>query len=249
MNSVAIIPARGGSKRLPGKNILPFFGHPMIAYTIATAKNSGLFQEIIVSTDDPDLGWVAEWYGASYLPRPAKLATDHASLVDVALHTLKETHRTFEFVCQLMPNCPLRRSEDIIEHFSIFREQKRSFQISVMRYRSLYPHWSLSIDPAGFGKWVFGSEFLIRSQDLTDVFCPTGAIWWAKTSDFIEQSAFYGDPFFLAEIDPNRGIDIDTIDDLNLVDLLVRGLRDRDGVSPLESINSPAFGKDLQKCD
>lgn len=241
---VALIPARGGSKRLPGKNIRPFFGHPMLAYAIASAFNSNLFEHVIVSTDDPTIGRVAEWYGAEYLPRPPELATDEATLIGVALHvleTLKARGVEVEALCQLMPNCPLRRSNDIVDHYRTFSEQQHAFQISVVPYRGVYPHWALIPDEHQVGKWLFGAQYLVNSQQLGTPVCPTGAVWWVRAADFVEQKAFYGNPFHTAEMDANRGLDIDHADELAFADILVRGLRDRDGVSPLENVTTSPF--------
>jgi CMP-N-acetylneuraminic acid synthetase len=242
-NLVAIIPARSGSKRLPGKNILPFFGHPMLAYSISAALNSGLFTKVIVSSDDPAIGRMAEWYGAEFVLRPTELSSDSAGLVDVAKHVLDSLHARGmypEAICQCMPNCPLVRSADIAEHWRMFEENHRSFQISVVPYRAAYPHWALLCDEEQQGQWLY-SDKLTRSQELPKAFCPTGAIWWARTKDFLEQGAFYGSPFHLAPMDANRGIDIDDEEDLRLAELLVRGLSARDGISPLEPVPRSAF--------
>jgi CMP-N-acetylneuraminic acid synthetase len=245
-NLTAIIPARGGSKRLPGKNVRLFFGHPMLAYAVSAALNSGLFAEVIVSSDDPAVGRIAERYGASFLSRPPHLATDSAQLVDVARHvleTLQAQGRDPEAICQCMPNCPLVRSSAIVEHWRMFQEGDRRFQISAVPYRGVYPHWALVCDEHGRGRWLFNQhqENLVRSQDLPAALCPTGAIWWVRTKDFLEQNAFYGSPFHIASMDANRGIDIDDEEDLKLAELLVRGLMARDGESPLEPANQAAF--------
>jgi CMP-N-acetylneuraminic acid synthetase len=234
---VAIIPARGGSKRIPGKNVRPFFGHPLMAYGIAAAVNSGLFQRVVVSTDDPEIGRVAEWYGAEYLQRPPELATDTAKSIDAVTHALRWLARNSiepEFLCQLFPNCPLVTSRDVLDHWRLFHESSRSFQISVVTYRCVHPEWAMVQDQQGRGSWLLGSKFLVRSQELSHTFCPTGAVWWARRDALLEQNTFYGDPFYLAEIDGNRGVDIDDREDLTLADLLVRGLTSRDGRSPLE---------------
>lgn len=240
---LAVIPARGGSKRIPGKNVLPFFGHPMLAYAIASARNSGLFERIIVSTESPEIGNLATWYGGEYLARPPALASDTADLVDVSLHVLRTLDaQGFQplALCQLMPNCPLRRSEDIYNHFREFETAKHKFQISVVPYRAVYPHWAVAQDQDG-GKFLFGTDCLANSQTLTKAYCPTGAIWWVQSEAFIAQRAFYGSPYHLACMDANRGIDIDDEADLALADLLVRGLRDRDGTSPLEAVTVEPF--------
>lgn len=243
MNSVAIIPARGGSKRVPRKNLLPFFGHPMLAYAIAAARSSALFERVVVSTDDPEIGAAASWYGAEYLPRPAELAGDEAGLEAVAVHALgvlaQQGFRP-ERLCQLMPNCPLRRAEDIVQHHDRFVRDARSFQISVVPYRCVYPHWAIVEEPSG-ARFIFGEEFLVNSQRLREAFCPTGAIWWARCDEFLRQRKFYGEPYFLAEMDANRGVDIDTAADIEFAELLVHGLTQRDGISPLEPVARAAY--------
>ncbi len=232
---IALIPARGGSKRVPRKNVLPFHGHPMLAYTIAAARNAGLFTLVVVSTDDGAIAEVAEAYGAQVLWRPSSLADDRATLVDVGLHALKALPAEGRAFCQLMPNCPLRRSEDVRAHWQAFESARRLFQISAVPFRGVYPQWSLLVEEDGRGSWAFG-ERLTVSQELAPMLCPTGAVWWADREAFLAQRRYYGTPFHVMPMDADRGIDVDTAEDLRLADLLVRGLRDRDGASPLEPI-------------
>lgn len=233
--AIAIIPAKGTSLRLPGKNIRPFFDHPLLAYTIAAARKSQLFDRIVVSTDHALTGEIAEWYGAMYLPRPAHLATENASLVDVALHVLETLDEDFDVLCQLMANCPLRNADNIVEHYQLFTQHPdRHFQISVVPYRGVYPHWALATDETGAGDWFFGKQYLVNSQNLPQTYCPTGAIWWANVQSFREQKTFYGSPFHLAVLDGNRGIDIDRDEEMEMFEITVRGLWSRDGINPLE---------------
>lgn len=216
----------------------------MLAYSISAALNSGLFAQVVVTSDDPDIGRIAERYGAVSILRPPALATDSSPLVDVAAHALEVLRgRGVEprAICQCMPNCPLVRSADVIQHWRAFTESDRSFQISVVPYRGVYPHWAMISDDRLGGQWIFGERNLIRSQDLPQAVCPTGAIWWARTTDFLAQKAFYGSPFYLAPMDPNRGIDIDDEEDLKLAELLVHGLTVRDGKSPLEPVSRDAL--------
>jgi len=211
----------------------------MLAYSVSAALNSGLFAEVIVSSDDPAIGRIAEWYGAAFVLRPPELANDSAQLVDVAQHALEVVRRRGiepDAICQCMPNCPLVRSEDILEHWDVFKKKERRFQISVVPYRGLYPQWAVVSGDQDIGRWLFGDRYFVQSQELTRTFCPTGAIWWARTADFIAQKAFYGSPFHLAPMDANRGIDIDDEHDLQLAELLVHGLTARDGQSPLEPV-------------
>jgi CMP-N-acetylneuraminic acid synthetase len=218
----------------------------MMAYSIAAAVNSGLFQKIVVSTDDPEIGEIAEWYGAQFMKRPAELALDSAKSIDSVTHvlrTLSDTGMTPDFLCQLLPNCPLVTSADVVEHWNLFRKSNRSFQISVVTYRCVYPEWAMIADVQGVGQWFMGSQFLKRSQELSTTFCPTGAVWWARTNELLAQNTFYGSPFHLAQIDANRGVDIDDQEDLHLADLLVRGLTERNGKSPLEKMKASYFQK------
>jgi len=216
----------------------------MLAYTVAAALSTGLFDRVIVSTDDPVIGCIAEWYGAEHLPRPPELATDEAGLVDVAFHvlnTLVNRGMEIDALCQLMPNCPLRRSEDIIAHYSLFQNEARAFQISVVPYRCVYPQWAIMADDKGRGHWLFGAEYIVHSQKLDTAYCPTGAIWWVRAADFVAQREFYGNPFHLAPMDANRGVDIDRAEELEFAELLVQGLWTRDGVNPLEPITKEPF--------
>ena len=235
---IAIIPARGGSKRLPGKNLMDFFGHPMMAYGVSAAVNSGLFQKILVSSDDAEIGRVAQWYGAEFIERPAELATDKAQSIDAVTHvlrTLAAREEMPEYLCQVFPNCPLVTSSDVIGLGKLFLEGKRTFQISVVTYRCVYPEWAMVADSEGRGRWVYSKGFPGQSQDCSRAFCPTGAVWWARCADLLEQNTFYGSPVHLAEMDANRGVDIDDEEDLRLSELLVLGLTQRDGRSPLEA--------------
>jgi CMP-N-acetylneuraminic acid synthetase len=236
-NLVAVIPARSGSKRIPHKNTHPFFGRPMLTYAVSAALNSGLFREVVVSSDDSAIASIIEPYGAAFALRPPELATDSASLVDVARHVLDLLRNRGiepEAFCQCMPNCPLVRSQDILDLWHQFELGNHSFQISVVPYRGLYPHWAVTCDYQNRGKWLFGDNNFVRSQELPRAYCPTGAIWWARTKDFLEQNAFYGSAFALGLMDPNHGLDIDDEEDLKLAELLVRGLTMRDHASPLE---------------
>lgn len=217
-----------------------------MAYGVSAAVNSGLFDKVIVSSDDAEIGRVAEWYGAEFVVRPPELATDTAQSIDAVTHVLRSLAAAGaapQVLCQVLPNCPLVTSADVIEHERMFRGGARSFQISVVTYRCVYPEWAVFEDEQGRGQWRFGSEFLVRSQELKRTFCPTGAVWWARCSDLLAQNTFYGSPYHLAEIDANRGVDIDDEEDLHLAEVLVLGLSARDGRSPLEPMKESYFSR------
>ena len=234
MTAACLIPARGGSRRIPRKNIVPFFGHPMLAYTIAAAVRSSLFRTVVVSTDDEEIAEVGARYGASVASRPAALANDTADIAAVALQFLDQEAPWADTLCVLLPNCPLRRATDVVDHHRAFVRERRRFQISAVRYRGVYPQWAMTRADDGAGAWLFGSR-TVPSQQLGAPLCPTGAVWWADVEALRRERTFYGEPFHLEEIDANRGLDIDGPEDLALAELLVHGLAARDGASPLEA--------------
>jgi CMP-N-acetylneuraminic acid synthetase len=233
---IAVIPARGGSKRIPRKNLAPFFGQPMLAYAIAAARHSALFDRVIVSTEDAEIEAVARACGAEVINRPQALATDDAGLPDVAAHALDQLGvKDGDAFCQLMPSCPLRRAEDIRAHWEAFERGRRAFQISVVPYRMVRPQWAIAVAPDGAGRWASEGDQARSQAHLPELVCPTGAIWWARAADFRAQRAFYGVPFHVERMDADRGMDIDTPEELALADLIVRGLRSRDSRDPLEA--------------
>jgi CMP-N-acetylneuraminic acid synthetase len=215
----------------------------MLAYAVAAARNTGLFDRVVVSSDDELILEVARWYGAEPLRRPAELAGDEVGSYSVTAHALASLGggEPFRAVCQLLPNCPLRRSGDVSEQYEAFVSGRRQSQVSVVPYRGTYPQWALRQTGEGLGTWLSGPHPVAPSQTLGEPVCPTGALWWAAAEGFLTRGSFYAPPFHLALMDANRGLDIDRVDELELADLIVRGLRDRDGVWPLEPIASDPF--------
>jgi CMP-N-acetylneuraminic acid synthetase len=224
--AIAIIPARGGSKRIPGKNIYPLAGKPLIAYSIVAALESALFHRVIVSTDSEEIAGVAQSWGAE-VPffRSAEISNDITPVSAVtadALARLDPDGRQYETVAQLMPNCPLRTAQDLVASQEQFRETGANSQISVVRYGWQNPWWAMrrstgtfELDP------LFPREMTARSQDLPELFCPTGAIWWGKTSVIRQQRTFHIPERTGWEIRWERGIDIDTFDDLELAEAVL----------------------------
>lgn len=233
---IAVIPARGGSKRLPRKNVVGFFGHPMLAYAVAAARSSELFERIVVSTDDEEIAAVTRRLGAEVLERPSSLGADSVGVADVSRHALTALGARNGAFCQLMPNCPLRRAADVVEQHAAFAASGHVVQISVVPYRAVHPEWALFRGEDGSGAWV-DRNALTRSP--AGQLCPSGAVWWARVEDFLARDGFYDGPFAVHAIDANRGIDIDDPADLELAELLVYGLRARDGADPLEPVPCP----------
>lgn len=227
---LAVIPARGGSKRIPKKNTRELSGTPLIAYTIAAALESGLFDRIIVTTDDEVTAKIAAESGAEVpFLRDATLADDHtpvsAATVD-ALRRCDPTSDRYEFVCQLMANCPLRTGRDIQSSFAQLLQTGAEAQISVVRYGWQNPWWAMERNEDLSLQPVFEDRLMQRSQDLPPLFCPTGAIWWARADTLRREETFHIAKRTGWEIPWKRGIDIDDEDDWAMVELLARMNRD-----------------------
>lgn len=180
MKILALIPARGGSKRLPGKNIKLLGGIPLIAWTIRAALESKCCVDVLVSTDDQEIADVAILYGA-IVPwlRPSELATDTAGSVDVALHALdayEQAYGTVDGLMLLQPTCPFRQSKTIRQAVQVFLKNNRSTVVSVMPVDT-HPAWCFH-ENDGFLVPVLGwNEVFHRSQDLSPVFALNGGIY------------------------------------------------------------------------
>ena len=221
INITAIIPARGGSKRIPQKNLIDLAGKPMIAWTIEAALKSKFISTVIVSTDNEEIATTSRKYGAEVPFLRDGKADDHSPVSLATIQTLQQFDQTTftrpEIVVQLMANCPLRDSKDIDSALDNFLKSKSSFQISCMKYGWLNPWWAHKIDEEGKASPLFGEEIRFkRSQDQVDLFCPTGAIWIAKVTDLFTSETFYGPGYIFHPLDWKRAIDIDEYEDLEM---------------------------------
>jgi len=224
-NTLAIIPARGGSKRIPHKNIRSFCGKPLIAYTIEAVKESNLFSRIVVSTDSAEIAKISEEYGAE-IPhlRKAALADDltPVSLVTLdMLESLDSNHEKFDIIAQIMANCPLRDADDITKSYKQFIVGNSGSQISVTSYGWLNPWWAMTKDDKNVVSPVFSEQVKKRSQDLPGIFCPTGAIWWIKAEILKREKTFYCPGMTGWEMPWDHAVDIDTEDDWVMAELLM----------------------------
>lgn len=229
-----MIPARGGSKRVPGKNVKPMFGKPLIGYTIDAAQQSGLFQRIVVTTDSEEIAETARRLGADVpFLRGQNLADDitpvSAATVDVLVR-LDPAGDAFDYACQLMANCPLRNAEDILDSYRQFTTTGADSQLSVVRYGWQNPWWALRRDADFKLEPVFKDYIMMRSQDLPEIFCPTGAIWWAKTPVLRKEGTYHiPNRTGWAMSSWERALDIDTEEDWALVEALMGLARARSG--------------------
>lgn len=221
MNSkIAIIPARGGSKRLPHKNILDIGGKPMIAWAITEAIASNIFDTVLVSTDDPEIAEISKSYGAD-VPFLRNSAYDDITPVSVAtltaLNQAQEFYgKSFDVVVQLMANCPLRRKETIAGALESFESHHAEFQISCFSYGWMNPWWAVKLDEKLHPSPLYPQALKTRSQDLEKLYCPTGSVWIAKSSSLKETKTFYGPGHIFYPIDWMDALDIDDADDLTM---------------------------------
>ena len=224
---VAIIPARGGSKRIKEKNIKSFKGKPMIAWTIEAAHKAGI-RDVFVSTDSIRIKQISEEYGAKVPFLREKYADDKSPVSLATLSCLEEIekreHKSFKTVVQLMANCPLRTSKDIECALENFEKENIEFQISCFRYGFANPWWAHIMNENKVPKRIHSNNTNTRSQDLPVCFCPTGAIWISEIEKFKEHKTFYGPQYQFHELSMIHSIDIDDEDDWMLAELCAQSV-------------------------
>ena len=220
---IAIIPARGGSKGLPGKNILPLCGKPMIAYTIEAAKQSRYIDHVIVSTDDSNIAEIAVKYGAEVpFLRPDYLASDTAQAVDNYIYTIerlsKEWNKPIEEFVVLQPTSPLRLTEDIDGAIEMFYEKKADSVISYTK--EAHPVlWHKYLDENNAFVDIFDSTIANR-QDLKTSYYPNGAVYVFRFS-MIKERKYYTTKSYAYVMPRNRSVDIDYKEDFEYVEFLM----------------------------
>lgn len=227
--ALGVIPARGGSKRVPRKNIRAMAGRSLIAYSIEAALASGVFARVVVSTDDEEIARIARAGGAEVpFVRAAALSDDvtpvSAATAD-ALERLDPHGTLFSDVAQLMANCPLRTAADVRESHAAFLAGGAPAQISVAAYGWQNPWWALTRDVSGRVQPVFPERLQQRSQDLPPLVCPTGAIWWARAEILRAARTFHVEGRVAWELPWSRAIDIDTEEDWRLAEGLLKAER------------------------
>lgn len=217
---IAIIPARGGSKRIPHKNRVDFFGKPLLVHTIEAALKSSIFDRVVVSTDEEELAEIARTHGADVPFLRDKYVDDQSPVSVATLHALIQSEAHFQEkyadAAQLMPNCPLRTAETITRSYKNFKKKKVEFQLSCFAYGFMNPWWAMELDVGNKSQKLFPQAFTQRSQDLPKLYCPTGAIWLATTTALKKYQTFYGPAHTFYPIPWEEAIDIDDVNDLEL---------------------------------
>jgi CMP-N,N'-diacetyllegionaminic acid synthase len=213
---LGIIPARGASKGVPGKNIKPLGGIPLIAHTIRAAAEAACLDRVWVSTDDPETARISEEFGVS-VPwlRPAELAQDDSRLEDALIHILRRLESDEGYhpdaVLILQPTSPFRRAETISRAVELFETRDRATIISVSHARH-HPAWCYSIDADTGALHTFIGDVSrpLPRQELPDAFIIDGSIFLFSVETFLPEQSMYTDQTYPLMIPPEESIDIDT---------------------------------------
>jgi N-acylneuraminate cytidylyltransferase len=246
--ALAVIAARGGSKRLPGKNLRQLAGQPSIAYAIAAAYDSGLFDQVVVSTDSEPIAEMARKFGA-HVPflRALELADDLTPVSAVTLDMLQrlDPHGCcYHDVAQLMGNCPLITAASVRDSYRQFVETGSTAQVSVTRFHGQNPWWAMTRDASSQLSWLFANRRSARSQDLPPLFCPTGAIWWITAATLRVEKTFHTYRCTGWEIPWHEAVDIDDEEDWHMAELLMEA---RQGTYQGASGRKPKAAEEMMK--
>jgi len=224
MKIIAVIPARGGSKRIPLKNIIDFKGKPIIAWTIEAAQKSMSFDRIIVSTDNFEIAEVAKSYGIEVPFLRKDKSDDFSTVTEATLEAIDQAEdyydEKYDIIVQLMANAPLRNDVDICDHLENFINSNNLFQISSFRFGWMNPWWAFKMKNASEHEWMLKEGIGKRSQDLDQLYCPSGAIWIANVSALKMSGTFYGPAYCFHEINWKHAVDIDDYEDLEFAKAL-----------------------------
>jgi CMP-N-acetylneuraminic acid synthetase len=223
---LCVIPARAGSKRLPRKNVALLGGRPLVTWTIEAAQHSGVFDTVLVSTEDDDIAEIAKAAGASTDPRrPAELSGDEVTNVEVCLHVdeqLAAAGKRHEAVICLQPSSPLRSGTDIRDAWARFEATKPDFLVSVTAIDPHYCHWALGRQDDGRFAMLFGDRYLMPRQHLPEFYRPNGAIKIARIDALRERRVFFGPSLEISEMPEERSTHVALPFDLAVCEALLK---------------------------
>lgn len=225
---LAVIPARGGSKRIPRKNIKPFCGKPMIAWSIEAALASGCFDAVIVSTDDTEIAEVARHYGADVpFMRPAELSDDYAGTVPVIRHATEwfiANGQAPDQVCCIYATAPFVTGEDIRRGFDALANNDCDYAFSVTSYA--FPiQRAIRITPADRVEMFNPEHFNTRSQDLEEAYHDAGQFYWGRASAWLEGKILFGTYSVPVKLPRHLVQDIDTPEDWERAEWLFKAMQ------------------------
>ncbi len=218
---LGIIPARGGSKRLPRKNVLDLCGKPLIAWSIKAGLNSKYIDKVVVSSDDDDILNISLNFGAETIKRPVEFASDTATTFDAIKHTIENIQK-YDYIVLLQPTSPLRDAKHIDEAIELLEEKQADSIISVCEMDHS-PLWSNTLPKDGNMSNFLKDEILNkRSQDLEKYYRLNGAIYICKTEKLLEEKSFLlRNDIFSYIMDRESSIDIDEEIDFNMAEVIL----------------------------
>lgn len=221
MKTIAIITARGGSKRIPRKNIKPFLGQPIIKYSIDVAMKAGCFDEVMVSTDDKEIAEISVKLGAKVpFLRSETASDDFATTSDAIYDVLTEYQKRgnkFEYCCCIYPTAPFISPERLMEGFETLKSNNADSVLPVVRFS--YPiQRALKIED-GRLLMIWPENLNKRSQDLMPAYHDAGQFYWLKVSSFIEQKKLFTDNTCTIEISESEVQDIDNEEDWKIAEI------------------------------
>lgn len=229
MKRICIIPARGGSKRISRKNVREFLGMPILAYSIKAAKESGLFDEVMVSTEDQEIAEIARSHGAA-VPffRSAENSTDMAMTAPVLIEVLERYEaagRSFDITCCLYPTAPFATPSRLHEACTMLESSSADGVLPVVRFS--YPiQRSLRMDK-GMLKMFWPENYNMRSQDLEPAFHDAGQYYFLRTRSLLVQRTLFPDATLPVVLNDTEVQDIDTLEDWEMAEWKFRWLQER----------------------
>jgi CMP-N,N'-diacetyllegionaminic acid synthase len=217
---LAIIPARGGSKRLPRKNVLDLNGKPLIAHSIEAGLNSKYIDKVVVSSDDEEILNISKEFGADTIKRPDELASDTATTFDAIKHTIENSEK-YDYIVLLQATSPLRNENHIDKAIELLESKNADAVVSVCEMDHS-PLWSNTLDDSLSMQGFLRDEVLNkRSQDLDKYYRLNGAIYICETEKLLDEKSFFlKDNIFAYKMDRKSSIDIDTELDFKFTEVI-----------------------------
>lgn len=222
MRILAYIPARGGSKGVPRKNIRPLYGKPLIVWTIEAAQHCLEITDLVVSTEDAEIAAVATAHGCRVLPRPVELAGDKTTNIEVALHVVKAASENYDLLIMLQPTSPLRIPADISASIQRCVVSGAPACLSMVRATET-PSWMFTQSPSGsLEPLLMRQRIPLNRQDLPPVYLLNGAVYVARPEWLQLHQTFLGPGAHGYEMPAERSLDIDTLADFAAAEALLR---------------------------
>jgi N-acylneuraminate cytidylyltransferase len=224
MKVLGVVPARGGSKGVPRKNIKPLGGKSLIQRAYECGLASGVLDRIILSTDSLEIAELSRYIGLEVpFIRPLEYASDNSSMIDVVIHAvgaLEETGYRPDAIALLQPTCPLRKPEHIIKAVSVLKNNDSVCSVTTL---PIFPHYIMRIGEDGFLKYLMtGGEKYTRRQDVPKVYLRVGVIYLTRTSVIMEQKSFYGTKCAPIIINYEDSLNIDSLEDWSEAERLLQ---------------------------